>query len=69
MTKKEIIVRIIVDEERDDWDDEPYFFYNISGFELVSTDIPEERLDGIGESWAQSDRYYEKIQDLVRVLV
>lgn len=68
MSKKEIIVRIIVDEEREDWEDETYFSYDISGFELVDTDIPEDRLDGIGESWAQSDRYYEKIQDLVGVL-
>ena len=68
MSKKEIVVRIIVDEKQDDWDEETYFSYDISSFELVSTDIPKERLYGIGESWAQSDRYYEKIQNLVGVL-
>lgn len=68
MSKKEIIVRVIVDEQVEDWGDgTTSTWYELEGFEYVSTDIPAEHWDGIGEHWAQSDRYYETVQNLVGV--
>lgn len=68
MAEKEIVVRLFVDEEIEDWEGEELRFYRLKDkFELVSTDIPEQYLDGIGERWAQSDHYYEVIQNLVGV--
>lgn len=68
MTKREIIVRLIVDEEIEDWGDgDVSKTYTLEDFELVSTDIPQENLYGIGESWAQNDRYYETVQNLVGI--
>lgn len=66
---KEIVVRLFATESVDeDWDGSEYRTYRLENrFELVSTDIPEEDLSGVGESWAQSDHYYETIQNLVAV--
>lgn len=68
MSKKEILVRLIVEEEVTDWGDgDVSTRYDLKDFELVSTDIPDENLYGIGEDWAQSDRYYEVVQNLVGI--
>ncbi len=67
MTKKEIIVRVIVDEQVEDWGDGTETWYELEGFEYVSSDIPAEHLYGIGEHWAQSDHYYEVVQNLVGI--
>lgn len=68
MGKKEILVRLIVEENVEDWGDgDVSTIYDLKDFELVSTDIPEENLYGIGENWAQSDRYYEVVQNLVGI--
>lgn len=69
MTAKEIIVRLHVEEEVDDWGDGDvsYSYRLLNKFDLVSTDIDMKHWQGIGESWAQSDRYYEVIQNLVEV--
>lgn len=67
-TEKTITVRLFVDEEIEEWDGEELRFYKLKNkFELVDTDIPHKYLDGIGESWAQSDHYYEVVQNLVGV--
>lgn len=68
MRQREIIVRLIVDEEIEDWGDgDVTSFYELRDFEFVSSDIPEENLPGIGEHWAQNDRYYETVQNLVGI--
>lgn len=67
MTKKEIIVRLIVDEQVEEWGDGVETWYELEDFEFVSSDIPPGDLLGIGEDWAQSDRYYETVQNLVGI--
>lgn len=63
-TEKTITVRLFVDEEIEEWDGEELRFYKLKNkFELVDTDIPQQHLPGVAESWAQSDHYYEVIQN------
>lgn len=65
MTEKTITVRLFVDEEIEEWDGEELRFYKLKNkFELVDTDIAHKYLAGIAESWAQSDHYYEVIQNV-----
>lgn len=68
MSNKEIIVRLIVTENVEDWGDGDVIrTYDLDDFELVSTDIPEDEWSGIGERWAQDDDYYETVQNLVAI--
>lgn len=68
MSNKEIIVRLIVKENVEDWGDgDVSRTYDLENFELVSTDIPEEEWSGIGEQWAQDDGYYGVVQNLVGI--
>lgn len=68
MSEKYIDVRLFVNEEIETWEDEEIRSYKLlNRFEMVDTDIPADYWYGIGESWAQSDRYYEVIQNLVEV--
>lgn len=68
MSNKEIIVRLIVKERIEDWGDgDVSKTYELLDFEPVSTDIPEDEWGSIGEHWAQSDRYYEVVQNLVGI--
>lgn len=69
MTRKYIDVRLFVTEEIEDWGDgDVTATYRLENkFELLDTDIPEKYRYGIGESWAQSDHYYEVVQNLVAI--
>lgn len=68
MSNKEIIVRLIVTENVEDWGGgDVSRTYDLDDFELVSTDIPEEEWSGLGEQWAQDDGYYETVQNLVAI--
>lgn len=65
-TQKELTVKLFVSVEEEEWDGEVDRYYKLlNKFELVDTDIPEEDLYGIGESWCQSDAYYVTIQNLI----
>jgi len=69
MTRKYIDVRLFVTEAIEDWGagDVTANYRLEDKFELLETDIREKYHYGIGESWAQSDHYYEVIQNLVSV--
>jgi hypothetical protein len=49
-------IRIVFDKTADDYEPDYEYFTPVKSFRLA-TNIPDEDLDSVAETWAQSDHY------------
>lgn len=57
-------IRIVFEKRTDEFDDGYTYFEPVEAYQLA-TNIPHDDLDGVAETWAQSDHYQLLSPDII----